>query len=104
MSSTFSYAGNGANGTSTSASERIAGSVQRAVDRVAARAGGVEHDVRRRVAALRSEAREQEQRARAIVSANIQKALAYTREKPLVVAVGIAFTAAAVVYGLLRRR
>jgi ElaB/YqjD/DUF883 family membrane-anchored ribosome-binding protein len=103
MSSTFSYAGNGANGTS-STSERIAGSVQRAVDRVAARAGGVEHDLRRRVAALRSEAREQEQRARAMVSANIQKALDYTREKPLVVAVGIAFAAAAVVYGLLRRR
>jgi hypothetical protein len=39
-----------------------------------------------------------------MVSANIQKALDYTREKPLVVAVGIAFAAAAVVYGLLRRR
>jgi hypothetical protein len=45
MSSTHSYAGNGANGTSTS--ERIAGSVLRTLDRVATKAGGVEHDVRR---------------------------------------------------------
>jgi ElaB/YqjD/DUF883 family membrane-anchored ribosome-binding protein len=101
MSSTFSYAGNGANGTSTS--ERIAGSVLRTLDRVATKAGGVEHDVRRRVAALRAEAREQEQRARALVSANIDKTLAYTREKPLV-AMGIACAAGAVIYGLLRRR
>jgi hypothetical protein len=43
MNTTFTYAGNGKDG---SASERIASSVHRTVDRIANKAGGVENDLR----------------------------------------------------------
>ena len=98
---TFSILDNDA--AENSASERIADSMHRTVDRVANRARGVEHDLRLRIAALRGEAREQEQRARAMLSTNVENALAYARKKPLV-AVGIAFAAGAAIYGLLVRR
>jgi ElaB/YqjD/DUF883 family membrane-anchored ribosome-binding protein len=99
MKSTFTIAGNGTDSTS----ERIAGSMHRTLDRVATKAGGVEHDVRQRIAALRAEAREQEQRARAVLSTNIDKTLTYARQKPLV-AMGVAFAAGAAICGLLVRR
>jgi ElaB/YqjD/DUF883 family membrane-anchored ribosome-binding protein len=99
MRSTFKIAGNGTD----SASERIAGSMHRTLDRVAATAGGVEHDLRQRIAALRTEAREQEQRARAKLAANIDKTLTYARQKPLA-AMGIALVAGAAIYGLFVRR
>jgi len=99
MKSTFTIAGNGTDTTS----ERIAGSMHRTLDRVATKAGGVEHDVRERIAALRTEAREQEQRARAMLSANVDKTLAYARQRPLV-AMGIAFVAGATICSLIGRR
>jgi ElaB/YqjD/DUF883 family membrane-anchored ribosome-binding protein len=105
---TFTIAGNGADGAgnrvdSFRTSERIADSVHRTVDRVAARAAGVEYDLRTRIAALRAEAREQEQRARAVLSANIDRTLRYARQQPLV-AVSIAFAAGIALSGLFGRR
>lgn len=100
MSTTFTYAGNGQDG---SASERIAGSMHRTVDRIAGKAGGVEQDLRERIVSLREQARDQEQRARAALSAQVDTALGYARDKPIVAA-GIAFAAGALVYALLRRR
>jgi ElaB/YqjD/DUF883 family membrane-anchored ribosome-binding protein len=100
MNTTFTYAGNGSDG---STSERIASSVHRTVDRIANKAGGVENDLRERIVSLREQARDQEQRARAAISAQVDNALGYARQQPIVAA-GIAVAVGALVYALLRRR
>ena len=103
MNTTFTYAGNGAEGDSTS--ERIASSMHRTLDRVANKAGGVEHDLRERIGSLREQARNQEQRARAALSPIVDSALGYaSKQRTPLIAVGAALVAAAVVYSLLRRR
>jgi len=99
MSTTFTMAGNGTDSTS----ERIADSMHRTVDRVADKAGGVERDLRARIAALRAEAREQEERALDALSAGLDETQSYARAKPLL-AMGIAFAASILAIGLLRRR
>jgi ElaB/YqjD/DUF883 family membrane-anchored ribosome-binding protein len=90
----------GAHGETT---DRIAAAAHETVDRVAKQAGGVEHDLRQRTAALGEQAREQEKQARAAVAANMRKARAYVRKQPLLGA-GIAFAVGIVLSGLLLRR
>lgn len=101
MNTTFTYAGNSGEG---STSERIANTMHRTVDRVANKAGGVEHDLRERITSLREQARDQEQRARAALSTQVDTALGFARDRKSVIALGVALAAAAVVYSFLRRR
>jgi hypothetical protein len=103
MNTTFTYAGDGEKGESTS--QRIASSMHRTLDRVADRADGVEHNLRERMGSLREHARDREQRARAALSTQVDTALRYAREQqtPLIAA-GAALIAAALVYSFLRRR
>ena len=87
----------------TTASDRIADTVHRTVDRVASRARGVEQGLRERASVLRDEAREQQERARAMVTANVKSAVTYARENPLIAA-GVAVAAGLALFSLLRPR